>query len=142
MEQVSSVPFSALIATLLLKNRVVTAKEIVNFSSMISFGDGNTIIDVIDDDIDYLSICVDVDEKFNFSIKPSLDYDSIIGDGITVRQFLIKNSLSNDIRKLISKNVDCNFDLYNDFEFNNEVNDDSNVLSKRKIKFPLVYKGA
>lgn len=142
MEQVCSVPFSALVATLLLNNRVVTAKEIVNFSSMISFGDGNTIIDIIDDDIDYLSICVDVDEKFNFSIKPSLNYDSIIDGGLTVRQFLIKNSLSNDIRKLISKNVDCNFDFYSDLEFHNQNSNDSNVLSKRKIRFPLIYKGA
>lgn len=146
MEQVCSVPFSALVATLLLNNRVVTARDIVNFNSKISSLDGNIIVDVIDDDIDCLSLCVNFDSKFNFSIKPGLDYDSIIDDELTVRQFLLKICLPDEIMKLVFGNVNKEVSFSDDFNVNantnanTNTNNNFNATNKRKIKLPLIFK--
>ena len=135
-------PFSALVATLLLDNRVVAAKDIVNFNSKISSLDGNIIVDVFDDDIDCLSLCVNVDSKFNFSIKPRLDYNSIIDGGLTVREFLLKNCLPDEIMKLVFGNINKEVSISDDFNVNDDTNNDFNVMNKRKIKLPLIFKRA
>jgi len=93
--QVYEIPYSALIATLLLKNRVVTFKEINNFDKIVSSWGYNYY--VMDDEyvsgmpnIYYIdSFLSNFLVSFNnsFLIRNDLNYDSKIGDK-TIREIL------------------------------------------------------
>lgn len=124
MEQFLSVPFSKVVATLLLEDRNVTAKEIVNYISKISSGLEDIIVKTEDDNFDYLSFCVEFDNNFNFKLKNGWDYDSIINDSITVRDFLIENSLPDYIKDIAYR--------YDDISNVDEV-EDINLKLKGKI---------
>lgn len=95
MGQVYDIPFSALIATLLLKKRVVTFKEIIEFERVvISWGYNYYVIeDEYISDMPY-SCCIDnclskflVNYNDSFCIRNNMDYDHVIGDK-TIREVL------------------------------------------------------
>ena len=102
MEQICSVSLSEVIATLLLRNRVVSARDIVNLNSKIS---SMYDVDVVDDDVEHLFKCVSMDSDFNFMLRSDLDYSSTMDDGKTVRDFLIDNGLSSNIRDSVCPDV-------------------------------------
>lgn len=131
MEQVELVPFSKVIATLLLYKKNINPFDIVNFISKISQGDGDVIYSVEDDDLDYLSICVDNINTGEFRIMAGMNYGTILYDNITVRDFLLKNSISDGI---INKKVK-EF-VYGDVGNigNGEVKVFSSCVSKKRVK--------
>ena len=96
MGQVVSIPFSKVIATLLLNKHKVTSREVVNYMSEISQSDGNIVYDIYDDDLDYLYICIEKDCNMNFKIKDSMCYGTVLYDNVTVKKFLFDNSLKNE----------------------------------------------
>lgn len=102
MEQICSVSLSEVISTLLLRNRVVSARDIVNLNSKIT---SMYDVDVIDDDIEHLFKCVSMDSNFNFMLRSDLDYSSTMDDGKTVREFLIDNGLPSNIRDSVCPDV-------------------------------------
>lgn len=102
MEQICSVSLSEVIATLLLRNRVVSARDIVNLNSKIS---SMYDVDVVDDDVEHLFKCVSMDSDFNFMLRSDLDYSSTMDDGKTVRDFLIGNGLPSNIRDSVCPDV-------------------------------------
>ena len=102
MEQICSVSLSEVIATLLLRNRVVSARDIVNLNSKIS---SMYDVDVVDDDVEHLFKCVSMDSDFNFMLRSDLDYSSTMDDGKTVRDFLIDNGLPSNIRDSVCPDV-------------------------------------
>ena len=95
MGQVYEIPYSALIATLLLKNRVVTFKEINNFEKIVSSWGYNYY--VMDDEyvsgmpstyyIDSFLSNFLVSFNNSFFIRNDLDYNSKIGNK-TIREIL------------------------------------------------------
>lgn len=95
MGQVYDIPYSALIATLLLKNRVVKFEEIGRFEKMISsLGYNYYVIDDVYFTDMPLCYCIDsflskflVSYNNSFFIRNDLDYDSIVGDK-TIREIL------------------------------------------------------
>lgn len=102
MEQICSVSLSEVIATLLLRNRVVSARDIVNLNSKIS---SMYDVDVVDDDVEHLFKCVSMDSDFKFMLRSDLDYSSTMDDGKTVRDFLIDNGLPSNIRDSVCPDV-------------------------------------
>lgn len=102
MEQICSVSLSEVIATLLLRNRVVSARDIVNLNSKIS---SMYDVDVVDDDVEHLFKCVSMDSDFNFMLRSDLGYSSTMDDGKTVRDFLIDNGLPSNIRDSVCPDV-------------------------------------
>ena len=102
MEQICSVSLSEVIATLLLRNRVVSARDIVNLNSKIS---SMYDVDVVDDDVEHLFKCISMDSDFNFMLRSDLDYSSTMDDGKTVRDFLIDNGLPSNIRDSVCPDV-------------------------------------
>ena len=123
MEQGIFLPFSSLIASMLLFKRHITSLEIVNFISMLS--SENIFIDDEFDDIDSLLLCVNCFNYAYFDIKEIFNYDSVLNNEKTVREFL--NELaSKEIIDLIERGKCSNF-------FNYDVLDKEVVL-KRKVK--------
>lgn len=102
MEQICSVSLSEVIATLLLRNRVVSARDIVNLNSKIT---SMYDVDVVDDDVEHLFKCVSMDSDFNFMLRSDLDYSSTMDAGKTVRDFLIDNGLPSNIRDSVCPDV-------------------------------------
>lgn len=101
VEQVCSVTLSEVISSLLLEKREVTAIDIVNFNSKIS---SIYDVDIDDDDIDHLFCCVEMDSKFNFRLKDKLDYDSVLDNNMTVREFLLRNGLPVNVKNAVGIN--------------------------------------
>ena len=102
MEQICSVSLSEVIATLLLRNRVVSARDIVNLNSKIT---SMYDVDVVDDDVEHLFKCISMDSDFNFMLRSDLDYSSTMDDGKAVRDFLIDNGLPSNIRDSVCPDV-------------------------------------
>lgn len=93
MGQVYDIPFSALVATLLLKNRVVRFDDINNFENIVvSWGYNYSVVDDIYvsnlsyDLDDFLSLFLSRGDDY-LSIRDDLDYNSKIGN-LTIRQIL------------------------------------------------------
>lgn len=84
-------PFSSVVASLLLYKRRVTGIEVVNFISMLS-QENIFISDDEDECMNSLMICIDCCNYDYFEIKSSLDYDSYLFKGVTVRDFLYNKS--------------------------------------------------
>ena len=85
MEQCDLISFTSVVAGLLLCKRSLTSLEIINFTSMLSC-EG---IEVDDNwGIDELESCVDMDYQCSFMIKKFLSYDSVLENGMTVKEFL------------------------------------------------------
>ena len=120
MEQVESVSFSSVLATLLLSKARVSAFDIVNFISKISQGDGKIIYNVEDDSIDYLFVCIDSLIDGGFKIKDTMDYNTVLYDGVTVFDFLKKNSLNDSVKSFLFDDKSVNsFENLNKGNFEN-----------------------
>ena len=115
MEQVEEIPFSSLVAFMLLEKPEVNCFEIVNFISKISQGEGDIIYDVIEDDCECLSICVDSFSNGGFVIKDNMTYETILYDGVTVRDYLM--GIASFVRK---NDVDNKEEAVNNTSNNNE----------------------
>ena len=81
-----SISFSSIIAGMLLCMRSVSAIEIINTVSI--FSSEGIDIDDENDDIQYLSCCVDFNKDCSFSLKDGFDYSTKLASDITVYQFL------------------------------------------------------
>ena len=90
MEQIYSINFSSLIASFLLHKNKVSSVELVNYCSKI---ESEFDVEIVDDDIEYLFECVDMDYDSSFCIRSNLDYESVLPCGKTVYDFLKENSL-------------------------------------------------
>lgn len=113
VEQLDEIPFSGVIATMLLKKECVDCLEILNICAKINSLEGYFDVDISDHGIDELLCCVTYDKDYNFMLKEGLDYSSVLAGGITVHDFLESKSLSKEIRGLLFGEV---FDLETSFE--------------------------
>ena len=98
MDNVESIPFSSIIAGMLLCNRRISASQVINVMSKLScLG-----IDVDDeyDDIDCLDCCVLCDRCCSFCLLDGFDYDTKLSGNITVFQFL-KNIAGDKVLRFI-----------------------------------------
>ena len=87
MEQDDLVPFSCLISSMLLLKVSIKPIDIVNtISGLSTIG---TIVDDEDDELSVLSNCVEMDFDCSFRLKQGCYYDTVLDDGITVKDFLI-----------------------------------------------------
>ena len=91
MEQDSFLPFSSVVASLLLYKRKVTGVEVINFISLLS-QENIFISDEEDEYMNSLMICIDCYNYDYFEIKESLDYDSYLFNDVTVKEFLYSKS--------------------------------------------------
>ena len=92
MEQKESVPFSALIAGMLLYDRNLKSTTVVNMMSKLEHK--NIYVDDVNDNLDVLYLCVDISSDYGFGLKPELDYDTILYGNVTVYKFLVMNTNS------------------------------------------------
>ena len=86
MEQVA---FSSLIASMLLIKREITSFELVNMMSNL---EENEIFVDDEEDIDSISCCVDMNHNCSFRLKSNCSYDTVLSDGVKVRDFLKAHS--------------------------------------------------
>ena len=89
MEQNDLISFTSVIAGMLLCKRVLTSSEIVNFISELNC-EGMEIDDYWNNE--ELFPIVDMDSNYSFSLKSELSYDTILKCGMSVRDFLQKNT--------------------------------------------------
>lgn len=87
MEQVESIPFSSLIAGLLLCKKSYNSAEVVNVISELE-GQGIMIEDE-NDDMERMSCCVEMSPNFDFHLKKGLEYVTVLSPGVTVFKFLM-----------------------------------------------------
>lgn len=87
MEQVESIPFSALIAGMLLCKKSYNSAEVVNMISELE-GQGIWIEDE-NDDMVALSCCVEMSLNYDFHLKEGLGYNTVLSPGVTVFDFLM-----------------------------------------------------
>ena len=103
MEDVIFLPFSSLVASMLLYKKYVTSVEIINFISLLG-KDNIFISDELDDDLSNLMLCIDYPCDFDyFKLKDSLSFETVLFENVTVRDYLISKS-SFDILNCIEKN--------------------------------------
>ena len=102
MGQNDLVPFSSLIAGLLLIKRSVDFVEVVNVLSRIT--ESGIIIDDENDDIDCLFPCMALGTKCCFYLKDNLSYETMLFPNVSVREFLMDHTnegilsfLANDV---------------------------------------------
>lgn len=91
MEEGLFLPFSSLVASVLLYKKHVTSVEIINIISLL-VKENIFIEDDIDDEIDDLMLCVDCPNLDYFKIKDMVSYDTCLTFGVTVRDFLFSKS--------------------------------------------------
>lgn len=87
MEQYDPISFASVISSLLLCKRVLSANEIINFTSALSC-EG---MDIDDEwNIDVLQPIVFMDEKCSFGLGKQFNYNTLLPSGVTVDEFLRK----------------------------------------------------
>lgn len=85
MEQRDPISFASVISSLLLCKRVLSANEIINFTSALS-GAG---MDIDDEwNIDVLQPIVFMNEKCSFGLGKQFNYKTLLPSGVTVDEFL------------------------------------------------------
>ena len=84
MDDGCTVPFSSVLAGMLLFQRIIKPIDIMRVISELS----NNDIYVDDDDLDYLLFCVDFRKDCSFAMKKGYDYQTILEDGGTLYDFL------------------------------------------------------
>ena len=94
MEQTDLIPFTSVIAGMLLCKRVLTSGEIVNFISELSC-EGMEIDEYWNNE--ELSPIVYMNDQYSFGLKDGLFYDSVLSSGLNVSDFLVAHT---DIRVL------------------------------------------
>lgn len=87
METLDSIPFSSVIASMLLYQREVHSFEIVNAISQLNRN--NILVEDEWDCSDELFLCVERDHDYNFRLIHGLDYSSILYGNITVYEYLL-----------------------------------------------------
>ncbi len=102
MEQSESIPFSSLIAGLLLIKDRVSSVEIVNVISRLM--DKGIVIDDENDDIDCLLLCVMIDRKYCFSLRDGFSYETMLTSNINVETFL-KSHTNEEILSFLKNDV-------------------------------------
>lgn len=147
MEHVDSVPFSSLIAGMLLVKRSVSSMDIVNAISRI--GASGVTVEDENDDLEVLSLCVEMSRNYDFYLREEISYETTLCTGVRVIDFLmlqtnekILSYLKNDpfYEELYSRQVGCFFS-------GQQKNlDTSNFLllskaKKRQKRFGLKYLG-
>ena len=88
MDDGYSIPFSSLLAGLLMFKQTVKPLDVVKVIADLQVN--NISVDDMDDDIDYLSFCIDVSKDYSFSLKKEFSYHTILDSGNTLYQFLEK----------------------------------------------------
>ena len=87
MEQYDPISFASVISSLLLCKRVLSANEIINFTSALSC-EG---MDIDDEwNIDVLQPIVFMDERCSFGLGKQFNYNTLLPSGVTVDEFLRK----------------------------------------------------
>ena len=86
MDDGYSIPFSSLLAGLLMFRQTVKPLDVVKVIADLQIN--NISVDDMDDDIDFLSFCIDVSRDYSFSLKKDISYHTILDNGNTLYQFL------------------------------------------------------
>ena len=102
MEQGSFLPFSSLIASMLLFKNRITSVEIINLTSLLA--QYNIFIDDEIDNMDIFSTCVICNNYSYFEIRDDASYDSILSDGKTVWDFFMENANKDIVDVIIKTN--------------------------------------
>lgn len=103
MEQVESIPFSGLIAGILLYKRSCTSFEIAIVLSKL--GEYGIIVDDENDDLSIISCCVEMDKNYGFCLKHGLNYNSVLLSGVVVSDFL-RIHTREEVLALISRSIE------------------------------------
>ena len=128
MEQNDLISFTSVIAGMLLCKRVLTSSEIVNFISELNC-EGMEIDDYWNNE--ELFPIVDMDSNYSFSLKSELSYDTILKCGMSVRDFLQKNT---DIRVLDAIHRDQKYnEMYLMNYYLNDYNGNNSQESSLKV---------
>ncbi len=114
MEQSESIPFSSLIAGLLLMKKSVSSIEIVNVISRLD--EKGIAVDDENDDISSLLLCVTIDYKYCFSLKDGFSYETVLNSNINVETFLKRHTNEKFLSFL--KNDSIYHELYSKRFFN------------------------
>lgn len=130
MDQSSFLPFSSIVASILLYKRRVTGVEIINFISLLS-QENIFISDESDEEMDNLMMCVDCRNYDYFEIKNNLDYDSYLFEEVTVKEFLYSKA-SIVVLEFINKT-----DYLQKSDF---LNNDKLVLKKERRELNFFHK--
>ena len=88
MEQVESIPFSALIAGIMLYKKEYSSIEIVGILGKLE-GEMGVVIDDENDNLDELSCCVEISSSYDFQLKKGVDYSTVLNQDITVLKFFM-----------------------------------------------------
>ncbi len=109
MEQIDLISFTSVIAGMLLCKRVLTSSEIVNFISELNCK-GMEIDDYWNNE--ELLLIVNMSSDYSIELKKELSYDTILKCGMSVWNFLQKNTDERVLRTIYeNKNYDEMFSL-------------------------------
>ncbi len=133
MDDCESIPFSSVVAGLLLCERSINAVDVTNMISILSSFE----IEVMDDDYSFLSVCVDMDKKYNFSIDKDMNYDTVLGCGSSVYDFLESVAEERFINILKNDYKYGNLFLYNYNMYKKSNNFISKIDVKKRVRVPI-----
>lgn len=104
MEQVESIPFSGLIAGMLLYKRSCTSIEVANVLCRLeNYG---IYVDDENDNLDCLSCCVEASSNYScFCLKNGFGYNTVLLSGVEVSEFL-KIHTNDKILSIIGESVE------------------------------------
>lgn len=118
MEQVESIPFSSLIAAMLLKKKSYTSLEIA--TEICKLERMGIVIDDENDNLEIISCCVEMDFDCSFHLRRGLNYDSVLSTGVKVSTFL--RLYTNDhVLSILDNNIDDSVPQENFVYSNGEV---------------------
>lgn len=129
MNQSYYLPFSALVASMLLFKRQVTDLEIVDLSNKLE-NENIFFKDEDDSGMDKLFLCVDCFDYAYFKIKDDLELDSILDGGISVEEYLKEIGTEYIIEYIKNNKILCAEDIVK--------NEKRRIKSRGNIKFNLL----
>ena len=125
MEPMETVPFSSLIAGMLLENRELSTLDIVNMISKLS--DYNINVEDEEDDLDYLGLCVEIGPNYRFSLRKGMDYDTKLYGNVTVYMFLL--NLAGPI-----------LSSFLGFDYVSEISHSDPIKKEKKVRYGILTK--
>ena len=146
MEQVESIPFSELIAGMLLYKKSYTSLEIaIVLSKLEEYG---IVVDDENDDLSIISCCVEMNSNYGFCLKKCLNYSTILFPGVEVSDFLkihtndkvlliIGDSIENFISQETSMSRTITYNSSREISLFSILK--NKVLSKRKKNYECYY---
>lgn len=151
MEQVESIPFSSLLAGMLILKRGYTAIEIVSKLSELE-GMG-IVVDDENDDLEILSCCLEMDSNLGFHLKAGLEYDTVLCPDVTVFDFLNIHTNEKVMSFLRGEMKNISFPMMGESQVSTSVYGEENcdflemrkevVLPKKRVKtFPFQRRSA